>query len=230
MQSSRIVGGPHGEILEVHVVASSERNPKQIVRDVESMIVSKLGSRLDHRKISVAQIEPDSEAVAGVAGPRRGAEVGEAAQGTAYRAPGSGRVGFVGLSMSQTGPHAQARVELSADGVETVGTVVAADCAGTVLRTLAEATVQAVRQLFDGESAFAVTAVDQITIGGTPVVVVGVGHVDEETERTLVGACPIDRDAQRSVALATLDAVNRVSGGLRLREHTEYEIGPASGG
>ena len=60
VRSATIVGSPVGHILEVHVGALPGRNPKQIARDVESMIVAKLGMPIDHRKISVAQVDEDA--------------------------------------------------------------------------------------------------------------------------------------------------------------------------
>ncbi|MBI2914876.1 MAG: hypothetical protein HYY08_03010 [Firmicutes bacterium] len=53
---SRIVIGPRGEIEEVHVLATADRNPKQIVRDIESICAADFGLRIDHRKVSVAQL------------------------------------------------------------------------------------------------------------------------------------------------------------------------------
>jgi hypothetical protein len=38
----------------------SSRNPKFISRDVESALMSELGLRIDHRKISIAQVRDDS--------------------------------------------------------------------------------------------------------------------------------------------------------------------------
>ncbi len=43
--------------LEVHVLAGSSRSPKQVVRDVESAVMARLGVAIDHKKISVAQVE-----------------------------------------------------------------------------------------------------------------------------------------------------------------------------
>lgn len=49
----------NGEIVEIHVLADSTRSPKQVVRDIESTVLIKLGLELDHRKISVAQLDSD---------------------------------------------------------------------------------------------------------------------------------------------------------------------------
>jgi hypothetical protein len=51
----RIISDGSGEIIEVHILASDERNPKQIVRDTESTLLVKFGRRVDHKKIGVVQ-------------------------------------------------------------------------------------------------------------------------------------------------------------------------------
>ncbi|MCX5973107.1 MAG: hypothetical protein NTU59_00170 [Coprothermobacterota bacterium] len=52
---ARIISDEKGEISEVHILASDERNPKQIVRDTESTLLVKFGRRVDHKKIGVVQ-------------------------------------------------------------------------------------------------------------------------------------------------------------------------------
>ena len=60
----RIVPGPTGEVSEVHVLTTTEVNPKQTVRNVESALLAQLGMRVNHKKISVATSEgPAAEAI-----------------------------------------------------------------------------------------------------------------------------------------------------------------------
>ena len=51
-----VMAGPT-EVSEVHVVATPERKPKQIVRDIESLLRAQFGLNVDYRKISLAQIQ-----------------------------------------------------------------------------------------------------------------------------------------------------------------------------
>jgi len=223
VQSARIVADEDGGILEIHAVASPGRAPKQIARDIESMLVAKLGVPVDHRKISIAQVGDDAEV------PPTETRVHEAvapeAEGQLW--PTDMRIEFVGVSVSQSHVKAEAQVELALGGFSTVAAVDGADSADSVLRLVAEATITAVQQLFDGRSILAVTAIEQTTVGGKPVVVVHVTHVREREEKHLIGACAISGDPTRAAALATLDAVNRFLRRLRPKEPTEYEIGPA---
>ena len=53
--SARVVTTPLGEVSEVHILAQSGLQPKQLVRNIESALLAQLGLKVDHRKISVAQ-------------------------------------------------------------------------------------------------------------------------------------------------------------------------------
>ena len=231
VRSARIVTNDEGGILEVHVVADTTRSAKMVARDVESLLVAKIGLSIDHRKISVAQVEEEGEETP-EAGPTShvGAKPAERVETPAglYLAPEDRRIEFVGVSLAQSNLVAQARVELSRAGVGTVAEATGADSTDSVLRIVAEATMEAVQRYFENGGLFTVTAVEQMTVGGKPIVVAVVAHVYERGERVLVGACPSSGDVPRAVALATLDAVNRFLRRLEPKEPTEYEIGPAS--
>ncbi len=55
--SSRIVG--EGNEKEIHVIADKTRDPKRIVRDIETIFQVEMGREIDHKKISIARIERD---------------------------------------------------------------------------------------------------------------------------------------------------------------------------
>jgi hypothetical protein len=53
--SARLMRDADGTVRDVHVLATTDLAPKQIVRNVESALLARFGVRLDHRAISVAQ-------------------------------------------------------------------------------------------------------------------------------------------------------------------------------
>src|SRR5918994_2249742 len=53
--SARVVTTPLGEVSEIHILAQSGLQPKQLVRNIESALLAQLGLKIDHRKISIAQ-------------------------------------------------------------------------------------------------------------------------------------------------------------------------------
>ena len=52
---------PAGEIAGVHVVAGTEREPRHIVRDVESLLKARLQMDVYYKKIGVVQITPQED-------------------------------------------------------------------------------------------------------------------------------------------------------------------------
>jgi hypothetical protein len=53
--SARVVTTPLGEVSEIHILAQSGLQAKQLVRNIESALLAQLGLKVDHRKISIAQ-------------------------------------------------------------------------------------------------------------------------------------------------------------------------------
>ena len=53
--SARVLRASDGAVREIHVLATPELSPKQIVRNIESAMLARYGARIDHRAISVAQ-------------------------------------------------------------------------------------------------------------------------------------------------------------------------------
>ena len=62
VQSCNVEINPDGTISAIHIVSSTKRSPKQIVRDVESVMAADFGIKVDHRKISIARVEDREEA------------------------------------------------------------------------------------------------------------------------------------------------------------------------
>lgn len=55
VKNARIIGTDGPE--EIHVVATATRSPKQVVRDVQSLAAAGYGLPIDHRIVSVVQLE-----------------------------------------------------------------------------------------------------------------------------------------------------------------------------
>ena len=59
VQSARVIGDD--EPAEIHIVASLQRSPKQVVRDVQSLAAARFGMPIDHRIVSVVQLDEEPE-------------------------------------------------------------------------------------------------------------------------------------------------------------------------
>ncbi len=57
----KVVDDSNG-IQEIHVITGSDKSPKQMVRDIETVILATTGMRIDRKVISIAQVQGDAPA------------------------------------------------------------------------------------------------------------------------------------------------------------------------
>jgi len=180
-----VVTDANGDLSEIHVLAGAGRSPKQVVRDVESALMARLGYAVDHKKISVAQVDDGS------------------------RRYDHSRLKFSDVSISLNGSHAQATVRLAKDGVICSGTASGTCSYAAQMKLIAEATLNAIAESGLTANEIALEDVQEITLAGRRVAVVLVNMVAERGENALAGSAVIKQDLWKGVVNATLDAVNR---------------------
>jgi hypothetical protein len=214
-----------GELIrEIHVVSGSQRPAKQIVRDIQSVLQARFGRQIDHRVVSVAftQSRPPAENPA----PPVAAPI------TLHPVPAvessEDRVRFGSVNLYIAGPRAQAQVELRWRGETHLGSASGWSSRDAAFRLVATATLAAVQAIVQDDVGIGLESLEFVRIGRQEVVVIGVVLLAHRQEKLLVGSCPVEQDAQQAVALATLAGLNRVMGGLRMREATEYVLRPSS--
>jgi hypothetical protein len=95
-------------------------------------------------------------------------------------------------------------------------------------RLVAEATVAALQEYVEDELALGIEDAAIVRSGRLDVAVVTLALLTHRQNKILTGCCTVDQDAQQAVVLATLMALNRVVGGLRTKEPTEYVLRPTS--
>ncbi len=61
--SCKITG--KNEIDEIHIVANQNRDPKRIVRDIETMVLVETSKEINHKKISIAQVNQTDNVTTG---------------------------------------------------------------------------------------------------------------------------------------------------------------------
>ena len=184
--SARVVLDAAGEIEEVHILTQSERPPKQMVRDVESALMAHLGIRVDHKKVSVAQVQGTTEKFA----------------------PTRLRVSDVSVSLHDS--RAQVKVRLTTGGMVYEGVANGHNSTTGQLRQVAAATLKAVEQSHGIEGSL---ILEDLSAGGLlagrNVISVAVNLVAGHSEELLVGSALVKQDSWKAVVNATLDAVNR---------------------
>lgn len=182
------------EIEEVHILSDTVRNPKQVVRDVQSALYAAYGIRIDHRIVSVAQMAMDVTQ-----------DVPDTPN--ALFMP---RARYKGISYEEQDTNSIVRVKLEYSGMDYQGE---ASCPGAQaeqnrLRMIAEATLGAVCQLAQTPSLYALVAAQKVLIAGMPIIVTMV-QCPEQGNLILTGAARCGEQEMQSVVRATLDAVNR---------------------
>ena len=190
--SARVIGEA-ADPEEVHILADSTRHPKQIARDVETCLVARFGIVIDHRRISVAQVEPAPAA-----------EVRLSVEAVAYRLQGR---------------TARAEVSLRLGDAVFLGTAEGPASSRHRLRLAAEAAAAGVKQTPGGRLDVVVEDVGWFSVGHQPVIACVVTLADGRSEEPLSGSAPVRRDAVEAAARAVLSALNRRLGLLLDETH-----------
>ena len=182
----RIVLDPPNEISEVHVVGSSTRKPKQIVRDIESLLFAKFGLRVNYRKISLAQMQEDK----------------------AFSLLGS-RPRLLIAECEGNGAASTVKVQLADNGNVFDGIARGAERNGDIGQTACLATLDALNRMVGSSGEFHLEALERIPIAGREVVIALVTFGFAAGEERLIGTSFYRGDIVESAVRATLDSVNR---------------------
>ena len=188
IRAARVVSSDDGVILEIHVLATPQKSPKQIVRDVESTIMARFGIAIDHRTVSIAQLGRD-------AAPRDPRD--------------KGRARIKSVSAEVIGVRASAKVSLELDGEVYEGVAEGAASTTGRRRLVAQAALEAVAQYVTGDFGFALEDVTIVDLGREKVAVSCVILVTPLGEQPLTGSAFARQAENESIVRATLDAINR---------------------
>ncbi len=184
--SSQIVKGKDGEISEIHILADASRSPKQVVRDIESAVLVQLGVELDHKKISVAQLQGGDEAPSPIFRPR-----------------------LEGVEFITRGAQAEARVTIDFGNQSYTGGAKGANVVRNQLRLTAGAALEAVESYLGGAARFALEDVQKTSFCGRDIILVSVSLVTAVGEETFLGSAMVTGDERETAVKSTLDAINR---------------------
>ena len=186
----RVVADDVGRPVEIHVLATQGRHPKQLVRDVQSVALASMGVEIDRRIVSVVQL--------GNGQPDRPVE------------PRPSRPVLAGISAEVTGIRSVIRVTLTRDDEEAVGTAGGSVAASAQHRLVASATLDALRQLVAGAEAADIDHAEVVRAGRHEVALVTVTFFAGGHERVLSGsALVVDHRDREGMARAVLAATNR---------------------
>lgn len=182
--STKVVISDDGDIDELHLLTDDTRNPKQISRDVQSALASEFDFQIDHKVISIAQIEFTKDNFI------------------------KKRVRIESIAKKIKKDEINCSIVLSladgsAEGTETLKNFLSQRDKVVVL-----ATVKALEKLFNFENKIFIEAVETLNIKNSAVSLVLISVLFDK-EEIFIGSSIIEKDKDLSLVRATLDAVNR---------------------
>jgi hypothetical protein len=193
------------DVREIHVLTSSLRPAKQIVRDVQTLLLTRFHRTIDHRVVSVAFANPVERPA-----PAPRPPTPTIAAVTAVTA--DERIRYTSANLIVTGPRAQASVELRWRGTPRAGSASGWSTRKGGHRLIASAALAAVQEMIDPDTALSLEDVEVIRLAGREVAVVSLELLADREHKSLVGSCVVEQDAAQAVVLATLNALNRIVG------------------
>jgi hypothetical protein len=204
VQACNVEFNSDGTISAIHIVTSTRRSPKQIVRDVESVLLADFDTKIDHRKVSVARVEDKGDA----------------------RHERPQRAKLVAIASTVSAGKGSVEVTLERAGLTVTGQAAGVADGGGGIRLVAHATLRALEKMVGQDASFELLDVVRIRSGERRAVVVLANFVSSSAVRGLAGCVQFDDDEARAAALAALDASNRMIELASQPEQTEYEVTP----
>jgi hypothetical protein len=190
VNAARIVTDQVGRPTEVHILASPAKHAKQVARDVQSVAMASFGLELDRRIISVVQLDAG--------------HAGEAPAAVEHR------VIIGGISSEQNGLRNLVRVTLQRGEHEGAGFAEGSIAESARPRLVAQATLDALRQLLPAAECADVELATVVRVGMREVALASMVFVIPPHEDAVSGSALVrGANEAEAVARAVLDATNR---------------------
>lgn len=175
-----------GNIVELHVLASPSKSPKQVSRDIQSLAMAKFGVNIDRRVISVVQLAVD-----------------------AIQKNSVPRPALLRIKESTDQTRATLTVTLGWHDGEHVGSASGPDAASARLRLVGEATLHAMESIFTETPPLALDSVGTASVGMRTVLIAVIVFAGKTGEELVVGSALSSGDDDAAAVKAVLDALNR---------------------
>ncbi len=189
IKAARIVAGYDGEPSEVHIVAAPNKAPKQLVRDIQSVAIASFGYDIDRRRISIVQIDsPETE----------------------FLFDKDFRPKILSITSESTGLRSTVKVSLEHNETQALGFAEGSVASAARHRLIAQATLDALRQLEPLAESLDVDSALVTRIGGSDVAVVTIIFVVPPEEQIVSGSAIVRQGNEAdAIARAVLDSTNR---------------------
>ncbi len=183
---ARLVAGFERQVDELHVLTVVDRSAKQTVRDAQTVLMARFGIPTDHRVVSVVQLEEG-----------RGLP-------PLMTRPAIEEVGVV-----RAGTTVEAGVLLRDGDTAHRGTATGAATPTGRHRSVAHATLAALRPLLNEHVQVELEGIDLVAVAGHRLAIVVLQVRSARTEVVLSGTAMVHDIADDAIARSILDALNR---------------------
>ncbi len=184
--AARVIFDGEHQLSEIHLVASTERPPKRLVRDIETLVYVKHGVKIDYRKVSLVQLEEADLRRLPVARPE-----------------------IRCVSEEDLGDKRRVTVEIQAAGKVVRGVATERADNPTAFHTAAQATISCIEQLVGGQMDVRLDHATSLRLDSREIAIVVLTCLVEDREESFVGASFVGSKQSESAVRATLDALNR---------------------
>ena len=183
--SSKIILGENKEIEEVHIVSNGFRAAKQIVRDIQSVLIATYNVQIDHKIISIAEIQDESLKKA------------------------QSRLKLVSISHDNKGQKVAIKVSLDNNRDVFENSTAGINTSRNIDRMLVDVTLKTVEDAYGYEDTFILEDIKLVNVSMEKVVIVVITCIKDSYIKRLCGSSLIKSDYKEAVVKATLDALNR---------------------
>lgn len=206
------------QLREIHVLSDGALAPKQIVRNIETLLKTAFDLTIDHRIVSIAVLKQGAEVEEGAAREASAREI--AGEVTApesppqrsarkFTTPPAARVVFHKLQVVQDALKCTAHVELKLGDVIFEGTHRDTDTPEARVYAAARAVIEALEYLTEKQMAFYLAGLEQMRVYEDRLLVVLVEARQGRRRMRMVGTAAVKDDTHEAAVRAVLDAVNR---------------------
>jgi hypothetical protein len=183
---AKVVMDQDGNIEEIHIVSDLRRSPKQILRDVEAVLLSQFDQPIDYKKVSIAQVK-----------------------GGTVKNEQDPRIKLKSIEYTNMGKTIDVTVTLEKGSNEYTKTKSGIKTSANVMRLSGKAVLDAVEEYLGIYDVFVFEDCKEIKLSDTLVLAVSITSIYHHREELFIGTAKVGTDVNEAVTRATLDAINR---------------------
>jgi hypothetical protein len=200
VHAASVITGPDARPTEIHVLAATGKQPKQIVRDIQSLAMARFEIDIDHRIVSVVQFDDGETGLELV-------DTEDESRRASEPAPAPRPV-ISSISLRTTGSESEVTVTLSLGASTFEGQAAGSGSSGFRHTLIARATLNAVSELLGVPADVEHAGVVECGNRRVAVCVIQV-MVPRFGEQSVTGSALVRGDDTDALARAVLNALNR---------------------